>query len=215
VNLLLDLVGDATLVAEAAVDDPAVLALDRFAGRRLHGVALPYATVTAAMGEDGPVRTMVAPGAFQRSITQRGNRGLVPLLRDHDRHQVIGRVLDWTDGPERLDVIAGLTDTGPGRDALELVRAEAVTGFSVGFEVLESAPIADDVTGPAGALQIIEGRLRELSLVPFPAWDDARVFTVATAPDPAELEEPGPTPTLDVARRRLAIARLRAERIYR
>lgn len=51
-------------------------------GRTVYGVIVPYGEVTTVRDLDGEFREMFAPGAFRRSIAERGHK--VKLLVSHD-----------------------------------------------------------------------------------------------------------------------------------
>lgn len=158
-------------------------------GRTIFGRAVPY-NVTAEVNDGlGPYRERFAPGAFARSVAERGHK--VRLFALHDtRAMPIGRASELREGADGLYVAFAVPRTRDGDEALELVASGTVDGFSVGFQSIRHRKEAD------GTVTRVEASLREISLVHSPAYDDARVSGVRSAPA---------APHLALARRRLAL----------
>lgn len=161
-------------------------------GRTIVGLAVPY-NVPARVSDGGrPYDECFAPGAFTRSIAERGDR--VKLCVSHDRRSLpIGRAVSLVEQPDGLHIEARVSATRQGDEALELVRDGVVDSLSIGFR-----PIAS--RNDRGVTVRTEARLDEVSLVSFGAYEDARITAVRSADQPR----------LTIARRRLVLARLAA-----
>lgn len=64
----------------------------------MYGVIVPYGEVTTVRDLDGEFREMFAPGAFRRSIAERGHK--VKLLVSHDARTryPVGRAVELREG---------------------------------------------------------------------------------------------------------------------
>jgi HK97 family phage prohead protease len=133
--------------------------------------------------------TTVQPGAFKRTVKQRGDR--IPMLWQHDSDKPIGRPTSLKEDNIGLKFDAAITEaTTYGRDAMALLRDGVPLGLSFGFENLKSRPATKDdplnfdqiKAKPADVQVIEEVRLWEISLVTFPANEQATINDVrATA----------------------------------
>nr|WP_047166896.1 HK97 family phage prohead protease [Sphingomonas sp. Y57] len=119
---------------------------------------------------------VVAKGAFTESLAELQSKGRpVPVLWQHRSSEPIGAWKNlkeddhglWGDGQILLD--AGATE----KRAYEHMKARTVTGLSIGYWVRESS--YDEKTGIRTLTKL---DLVEISLVTFPANDDARVEAV-------------------------------------
>ncbi len=158
-------------------------------GRTVHGLAVPYGVTAEVSDGYGTYLEEFAPGAFARSIQQRGSK--VKLFTQHEtRRFPIGRAVHLEERPDGLHAAFHVSDTRDGNEALELIRDGVVDAFSIGF-----APVHQKRRGDVTVRT--EAALREVSLVHTPAYEGALVAGVRSAP----------TLTADAARRRLAILR--------
>lgn len=157
-------------------------------GRTVYGVVMPYSQPAEVRDGFGPsYLEQFAPGAFARSIRERGRK--VKLFVQHETRRLpIGRATELDEHPEGLHASFAVAKTRDGDDALELVQAGVVDGFSVGF-----APIRDRKERD-GTVTRVEAAIREVSLVHSPAYEGAGVAGVRSS----DL-------TVDVARRRLRL----------
>ena len=146
--------------------------------RVLTGMALNWSSV--ANGGRGPTR-------FTRDAF--GSAPLmVPLLNQHLSEQPLG-IAEVTPSQEGMRVRATLADTQMGRDVLALAQSGGLSGFSVGFTVLQARP--------EGQVRLVSSAsLQEVSVVSFPADASARIQTAGGqdtprwlhAADPVEIE---------------------------
>ncbi|PYY63350.1 hypothetical protein DEJ30_13970 [Curtobacterium sp. MCPF17_003] len=129
----------------------------------VEGIAVPYGQRTSIGGD---FTEMVERGAFE------GSEG-VKLFWSHS--EIIGRVTDIEDREEGLYIKARISDTAQGRDVLTLLRDNAVDKFSIGFIPVESR------TDDDGTVVRTRAELKEVSVVPFPAYANANVAQVREA----------------------------------
>jgi uncharacterized protein len=116
----------------------------------------------------------VAEGAFAKALTKRGAQG-VRMLFQHDPNEVIGSWLELREDRRGL-FVKGRINLGVkrGREVLELIRAGAIDGLSIGFKTVSA------VKEKSGVRTIKEADLWEISIVTFPMLPEARVSEVKT-----------------------------------
>jgi uncharacterized protein len=140
----------------------------RFAG---HG------SIFGLKDSDGDI---VAPGAFTQSLSERKAKGRpLPILWQHKSSEPLG-VYDVAAEDGRGLYLEGrlLVDAIPkAREAFELLKCNAITGLSIGYRIKGDSY---DTRQSARVLTAIE--LHEVSLVTFPAADDARVESIKSIP---------------------------------
>lgn len=119
---------------------------------------------------------VVAPGAFTESLSELAAKSrVVPVLWQHRSDQPIG-VYDKIAEDETGLLVQGrllVANVGQAAEAHALMKAGAVSGLSIGYWVRESS--FDEKTGIRTLTKL---DLVEVSLVTFPANDDARVEAV-------------------------------------
>lgn len=160
------------------------------AARSISGLAVPYGPA----GQTSAGRLQFAAGSLSWA-----SAGRVKLLREHDQHDPIGV------GRELVELTAAEVDArmvAAGRDPIGLpglwatfhvpegdngdrALAEAASGlrdaFSVGVQLDDKS--AERLRRANGAAVAASGALREVSQVSVPAFDDARVGSVAAHAD--------------------------------
>lgn len=156
-------------------------------GRTVVGVAVPYNEVTIHAPR-GPERFV--PGVFKRSIEHRAGRP-IKVLRNHDTAVPIGLGM-LQETPGGLLVEVRLADTDAGRAAASEVAEQMLDSFSVGFRA-----IRERVNG--GVRELLEAALAEVSLVPVPAYDGARVLAVRSAATGSATVCVPPRPQVDMS----------------
>lgn len=134
--------------------------------RTIEGLAVPYERETK-LGS-GYYET-IARDAYQPA----GGVGHVKLLWRHG--EVIG-VGTATSGPDGVTIHARLSQTSAGDDAYQLVKDCAVDSLSIGFIPLEYEETWDDDDNLHVRQKLID--IKEVSLVPWPAYDEAKVTKV-------------------------------------
>lgn len=132
-----------------------------------------FSGYASLFGKPDLARDVVETGAFARAIRQRGAAG-IRMLYQHDPAEPIGTWLDIAEDARGLHVRGRLTPgVGRAREVLELMRAGALDGLSIGFRTVKARK---DARG--GLRRIIEADLWEISVVTFPMLPEARVETV-------------------------------------
>jgi HK97 family phage prohead protease len=106
----------------------------------------------------------------------------VKLLRDHDTKKVIGRVTEMRDEEDGLWITAKVSDTQLGNETLALVNDGAIRSFSVGF-----IPVKDEKQDRTIVRKKVN--LKEVSLVPFPAYENASVTEVREIKEEIQMTE--------------------------
>ncbi|WP_062208177.1 HK97 family phage prohead protease [Aureimonas sp. AU12] len=120
----------------------------------------------------------IAPGAFARTLAERGAAG-VRMLWQHDPGQPIGV---WTGiAEDRHGLYAEgriALDSAGGRNAFALLTAKAIDGLSIGFRTRRSQAIRE-----RGARRLLlDIDLWEISVVTFPMQEAARVAETRARP---------------------------------
>lgn len=129
----------------------------------------------SVFGVEDSYGDIVAPGAFERSLTEHRAAGTMPaLLWQHDSSQPIGVYTDMREDTAGLYVKGKLlTETAKGREAHALLKAKALRGLSIGFMTRKAD--WDEVTQIRTVRDV---DLWEVSLVTFPANRMANVEAV-------------------------------------
>jgi HK97 family phage prohead protease len=166
------------------------------AKREIFGLAVPYGVTAKKNG-----RTFqFSKGSLTWSAISR-----VKLLVQHDRASAVGKAIELEDTPEGLWARFKVARGPEGDRALTLAADGVWDGLSIGL----GNDAQFDERG--GVLHLSSGPLSEISLTPNPAFDDARVSSVAASADEgntmtgtATATEPGaagaapaPGPTFD------------------
>jgi len=140
--------------------------------RTIRGLALPYGEIASKFGE----RYRFAKG----SLTWSDPVSRVKLLRDHDFTKPMGKATALSDGDAGLEVSFAV-GAGADRDAVLADAADGILdGLSVGVDITDLVADPDN----EGVYLVTAATLREVSITPMPAFDSARVATVAASRDP-------------------------------
>ncbi len=125
--------------------------------REVAGIAVPYETL-----ENGEM--------FARdSVTLDPD---AKLMWQHDQREPIGKITEGRHTPEGFEIVATLSRTQRGLDAITLLEDGVINKFSVGF-VMRDSKVNDDRTRI-----VTDAFVREVSLVSFPWYSDATVTEV-------------------------------------
>lgn len=159
------------------MDQSQLLALreTKFAGAELERVRLDgtFSGYAAIFSERDLGNDMIAPGAFTRSLERRG-AGNVRMLFQHNPDEPIGVWHAIRQDGRGLHVTGRIArNVERGREVLELMRAGAIDGLSIGFRTVRAR---NDRT--AKLRHILEADLWEISVVTFPMQPGARVDNV-------------------------------------
>lgn len=175
-------------------------------GLRFAGYAAAFDRPSEPMpgGRAGTFREVVAPGAFDRTLAQRGQQ--VKMFWNHDQNDLLASVKAGTLGIEPdargLNTWSDLPDTTVGRHKAELVRRGDADSMSFGF-----LPVKDEWTPDGKTRTLVEVRLFEVSIVAaWPAYraTSATVRTLAEEIDAEPDELAGAFRVLRDAEGRLA-----------
>lgn len=148
---------------------------------------------------------LVAPGAFSRSLAERGTAG-VGMYLEHDPAAVIGRWAVIEEDARGLWVEGRLTGTLAAAEAARLMRSGRLDGLSIGFRT-----VAAEEDRAARVRRLTEIDLWEVSVVMSPMLPEAR----ARAPQAARVSRDEPATAVDaglIARMRRTTAFLRQTR---
>lgn len=106
-------------------------------GRTVFGLAVPYGVATEIREYGSSYTERFAPGAFARSIEERGSK--VRLFVGHESRRLpIGRATELREAADGLHAAFHIPATREGDDALALVRDGVVDSFSVGSKGVQS-----------------------------------------------------------------------------
>lgn len=147
----------------------------KFAGAALDRVHVDgtFTGYASLFGERDLGNDVMARGAFARSLDRRGAPG-IRMLWQHDPAEPIGVWTSIAEDAEGLRVAGRLaTGTERGREVLELMRAGAIDGLSIGFRTVRAR-----TEKATGARHILEADLWEISVVTFPMLPSARIDAV-------------------------------------
>ena len=139
-------------------------------GRTITGLAVPFET-----------ETEIIPGFREKIARGAINLDTMPAL--FYRHsEPIGVITAMSEQPDGLMIEARVSDTALGRDAATLARDGAIKSLSIGFFERE---YTDSTTEDGATLRTQTAiDLREVSLVPIPAYEDAKITAVREAQTP-------------------------------
>lgn len=153
-----------------------VKAID-YTGRTLEGFA-------AAFGNLDQVGDVIHPGAFRKTLAERGQK--IKFLWQHDPTEPIGKLIEAHEEPGGLFVKAIISDTQRGRDALALLKDGAIGEMSIGYDTVKGGmDYTKDAKGNT-IRNLREIKLYEFSLVTFPANEQAVVTSVKQDVTPEE-----------------------------
>ena len=137
----------------------AALSLDAVEERTITGLAVPY-NQEASIG--GGIQERFAPGAID-SVED------VKLFYGHE--EPIGKVVSGRETEAGYEITAKVSNTARGEEVLTLMRDGVLNKFSVGF-----MPIEQDSDGSLITRTLVD--LKEVSVVPFPAFAGANITEV-------------------------------------
>jgi hypothetical protein len=121
----------------------------------------------------------VVPGAFRKSLAERGAAG-IRMLFQHDPAMPIGVWLAIHEDARGLYCRGRLaTEAAKAREVLALMRAGAVDGLSIGFRTVRA-----ERDGRRPGRRLAEIDLWEISVVTFPMLPGARIAHVKGQPPP-------------------------------
>ena len=143
--------------------------------RTIVGLAVPYGQEIELTGN---TKERFEPGAIQ-SLED------VKLFYGHE--DPIGKVISGKDTEAGYEVVARISDTPLGNEVYTLLKDDVLNRFSVGF-----FPVKDRKEGQTIVRELVD--LKEVSVVPFPAFEGAKITEVRSEPETEEVEEVAETP---------------------
>lgn len=158
------------------------------APRTVRGLAVPYGVEIELF--DGYFET-IAPGALADRAED-----ATSLKLFYRHNEPIGLITSITETAEGIEIEARFSDTQAARDAYQLVRDGVIDRLSIGFIPL-TFERTEDEAGVHTTITSLD--LREVSLVPFPAYDGATVTEIREQPTPTERNTPTMTDTPEYA----------------
>lgn len=189
----------------------------------LVGYGAVFNSPTLINSWEGRFEETIAPGAFRKTIEERGDR--VKVQFDHGMDSRYGSApiavpVELREDAKGLFVRAEFVNTEAGRDIRELIRSGAVDGMSFRFSVIRDSW---DNTADTPVRTVQEVRLDEVGPVTWPAYEATTVgvrsaeafallrshFGAADSGTPAEGSPtlaPTPRKQIEQQRRRLAAA---------
>ena len=137
------------------------------AGRRIiSGVVVPFGKVGY---------TNVGAVIFERGSIAIHEGTKIKLLAQHEPTNPIGRAQSFQTTDDAIYGQFKISASQKGSDYLIMASEGLIDGLSVGVDVIASSPDHD------GVLHVQKAVLKEVSLVETPAFDDAKVLSVAAA----------------------------------
>jgi HK97 family phage prohead protease len=122
---------------------------------------------------------------------ERFEAGAIKTIEDvklfYGHEEPIGKVTEGRDTEEGFEIVATISDTPRGNEIYTLLRDDVLNRFSVGFY-----PVKDRKEGQTIVRE--EVTLLEVSIVPFPAFSNAKITQVRSEGEPEEVSPAEDTP---------------------
>ena len=149
--------------------------LDTLEERTIVGLAVPYGQEIELMGN---MRERFEPGAID---------GVEDVKLFYGHEEPIGKVISGRDTAEGYEIVARISDTPRGNEVYTLLQDDVLNRFSVGF-----FPVVDRKEGQTIVRELVD--LKEVSVVPFPAFEGAKITEVRSEAEPEVVELADETP---------------------
>jgi HK97 family phage prohead protease len=149
--------------------------LDETEERTVVGLAVPYGQEIELTGN---TKERFEAGAIQ-SIEN------VKLFYGHE--EPIGKVVEGRDTEAGFEIVAKISNTPRGDEVYTLLKDDVLNRFSVGF-----FPVKDRKEGQTIVRELVD--LKEVSIIPFPAFEGAKITEVRSEIETEEVEEIVETP---------------------
>jgi uncharacterized protein len=125
------------------------------------------------------------------SLKERFEAGAIQSLEDvklfYGHEEPIGKVIEGRDTEAGYEIVAKISDTPRGNEVYTLLQDDVLNRFSVGF-----FPVKDRKEGQTIVRELVD--LKEVSVVPFPAFDGAKITEVRSEVELEESEAADDTP---------------------
>ena len=152
----------------------------KFAVDSIDAEAGTFTGYASTFGEVDLVGDIVVRGAFKKTLSEKAR---FPLNWVHDSAHPLG-IVRMDEDRRGLKVDGELNmDVQSAREKRSLMKQGAITGLSIGYDVIK-----DDHDKVTGARLLKELKLYEISLCEFPACPSAQVLTVKAAEPTATKE---------------------------
>mgnify|MGYP006442087679 CR=1 FL=1 len=137
--------------------------------------AMEFAGYASTWDKD-EVDDIIEPGAFKRTIQQRGPDGANKIKVLYQHSDPIGVPVEMREDDRGLYTRSRISNTALGRDVMQLINDGVISAMSVGFSIPEGkADMEDD----QWTRHIREAKLFEYSAVAFPANEEAVIEMAA------------------------------------
>lgn len=136
--------------------------------RTIVGLAVPYGQEIDLTGN---LKERFEAGAIETVEN-------VKLFYGHE--EPIGKVIEGRDTEEGFEIVAVISDTPRGNEIYTLLQDDVLNRFSVGF-----FPVKDRKEGQTIIRELVD--LKEVSVVPFPAFEGAKITQVRSEAEPEEV----------------------------
>ena len=124
----------------------------------------------ASTWDKDEVDDIIEPGAYKRTIQQRGPQGANKIKVLYQHSDPIGVPVEMSEDERGLYTRSRVSNTAQGRDVMQLMKDGVISAMSVGFAIPEGkADLEDD----QWTRHIREVKLFEYSAVAFPANEEA------------------------------------------
>lgn len=147
-----------------------------------NGEVSGYASIFGNVDQVGDV---VERGAFTKTLQQRGDKVL--FLWQHNKHEVIGKIVELHEDEKGLFFRAQFAPTPRGQEARELIKMGALGGFSFGYNVINEA--REHLNNGRVINRLKELRINEISAVSQPCNEEAVAVGVKSVEDKFSDEE--------------------------
>jgi HK97 family phage prohead protease len=148
--------------------------LDSTEERTVVGLAVPYGQEIELTGK---LKERFEPGAID---------GVENVKLFYGHEEPIGKVISGRDTEAGYEIVAKISDTPRGNEVYTLLQDDVLNRFSVGF-----FPVVDRQEGQTIVRELVD--LKEVSVVPFPAFEGAKITEVRSEAEP-EAEQVDETP---------------------
>lgn len=116
---------------------------------------------------------VMMPGAFKKTIKERGNKIHVLYNHDYYHHMPLGKTIVLTEDDHGLLVKGKISDTIEGKNMLTLLRDGVIEEGSIGYKVIQ-----EEIDRENDTRTLKEIKLYEVSFVPFAMNPEARLVAV-------------------------------------
>ena len=140
--------------------------------RTINGTALPYGVVGVKYG---------LKFRFRKGSLQYGEVSRVKHFKDHVTP--VGKALNLVDGDKAFTASLSVANGATGDELLQLADDGVYDGLSVGVDFSLDPDDGDVELADDGVYDVLRADLREISTTAMPAFDDARVTSVAASRD--------------------------------